>query len=166
MRLKRPQLLIAALAQRQEMDEYAIFAGDIDGGMFLEEYAEALGVRDRCIFLQHTDDVADVYSTSDCLVITSERESMPLTMLEAMSASVPVVANSVGGIPEVLTETFSVMFTDESGEAGLNLALTAIRQKQRDAPIFQYAYDRWKDLYTLPHMTTAYHRLFERLLNS
>jgi glycosyltransferase involved in cell wall biosynthesis len=164
-RLKRPQLLIAAMARRKHMDdEYAVFAGHPDGGMLLEGYAQALGVSDRCIFLGHTDDVGDVYHSSNCLVVTSERESMPLIILEAMSASLPVVATSVGGIPEILRNDFSCMFTDESGENGLDKALNDMRTKAKDDPIFAYAYSRWKGHYTLPHMVSEYCQLFGELL--
>lgn len=43
---------------------------------------------------------AMVYAAADMVVHTSEWEACPLVVLEAMSASLPVVAYSVGGVPE------------------------------------------------------------------
>jgi glycosyltransferase involved in cell wall biosynthesis len=165
-RLKRPQMLIAALARRRKDwdDEYVIFAGQEDTEMMLQDYASALGVADRCRFLGHVDMVGEVYNSSNCLVVTSERESMPLTIMEAMSCGLPVVANSVGGIPEVLTPEFATMFCDESGEAGLDDALTRIREKCSARPVPAYAYGTWWNAFTLEDMTQAYHSLFQQLL--
>ena len=163
-RLKRPNLLIAALARRKEQwpDEYIIFAGLIDGFMKLDEYATALGVRNQCKFLGHVDAIGDVYHSSDCLVVTSERESMPLTMLEAMSAGVPTVANNVGGIPEVV-EPSSGLVVDVTKESEFDEALTQIRRMDMVA-MSQNATICWFQHYSHTIMAESYLQLFEQLL--
>jgi len=164
-RLKRPNLLIAALARRKEQwpDEYIIFAGLIDGWMQLDEYATALGVRNRCKFLGHIDEIGDVYHSSDCLVITSERESMPLTMLEAMSAGVPTVANKVGGIDEVIDSKVGLL-VDVTKESDFDEALTGIRQLGHAVPLSQNATVYWFRHYSHTIMAESYLWLFEQLL--
>jgi len=160
-RLKRPNLLIAALARR-EQPEYIIFAGLIDGFMMLDEYATALGVRNQCKFLGHIDEIGDVYHSSDCLVITSVRESMPLTMLEAMSAGVPTVANNVGGIPEVIQPS-SGLVVDVAKEPEFDKALTTIRRMDA-VSMSQSATICWFQHYSHIIMAESYLRLFDQLL--
>ena len=164
-KLKRPNLLISALSRRVHAwkDEYAVFAGVADGGMRLDEYATALGVRERCKFLGHVDTTGDVYRSSNCLVITSERESMPLTMLEAMSVGVPTVANNVGGISEVLNPHIGIT-TDVTNEEEFDRALTNIRLTSIDEIRSCVTTNLWRERYSHTIMTSAYLRLFEHLL--
>jgi N-acetyl-alpha-D-glucosaminyl L-malate synthase BshA len=61
----------------------------------LEEYVTLTGFR---------SDVANLLSCSDVVVLCSETESAPLTLLEGMSSGLPVVATRVGGIPEIIKD--------------------------------------------------------------
>ena len=53
-------------------------------------------------FLGEVDDMAALYHSSDLLVLTSEREGAPNCILEAMSCGLPVIANNVGGVEEIV----------------------------------------------------------------
>ena len=52
----------------------------------------------------HQDDVASLLRASDLLLHPSLVEAFPTSLLEAMQASLPVVATSVGGIPEIVDD--------------------------------------------------------------
>jgi glycosyltransferase involved in cell wall biosynthesis len=165
-KLKRPQLLIAALSRRSRQNEYAIFAGHTDESMMLEGYAEALGVKERCVFLGQTDDIGNVYRSSDCLVVTSKRESMPLVILEAMSNGLPVVANEVGGIPEILGGRKCGLLCNVENEDEFDRTLNAIAQfnsSQRCSTSRKNMFF-WKNFFSVDIMTTQYDRLFHKLL--
>ena len=45
-------------------------------------------------------------SAADAFLLSSISEGIPLTLIEAMAAGVPIVSTDVGGIPEVLPEKF------------------------------------------------------------
>ena len=49
-------------------------------------------------------DVARLLSAADVFLLTSISEGIPLTIIEAMSAGVPVVSTRVGGVPEMIEE--------------------------------------------------------------
>ena len=51
-----------------------------------------------------TTDLSRIYSEIDVAVIPSRRENYPLTLLEALSAKVPVVASDVGGVREMMAD--------------------------------------------------------------
>ena len=51
-----------------------------------------------------TEDLPDIYSSIDVSIMPSRRENYPLTVLESLSAGVPVIASDVGGVREMLND--------------------------------------------------------------
>ncbi len=72
-------------------------------GAFTESLTE-LDVGEHFTLLPLTTDMHSVYEKIDILVMPSISEGLPLVLLEAMALGIPVVATSVGGIPEVITD--------------------------------------------------------------
>lgn len=66
----------------------------------LQTYAALLGVHKRIHFLGFRLDARALVGLLDVLVVPSLSEGTPVVTLEAMAAGVPVVASTVGGIPE------------------------------------------------------------------
>ena len=66
----------------------------------LRKEAKRLGVAGRIVWAGHRADVPAVMSALDVCVMASLKENLPMVVLEAMAAGVPVVATAVGGIPE------------------------------------------------------------------
>jgi len=56
------------------------------------------------IFLGKQDNLEDLYSISDLMLLLSEKESFGLVALEAMACGVPCIGTNVGGIPEVIID--------------------------------------------------------------
>lgn len=69
----------------------------------LQSYVDNNGLANHVFFLGARDDIADLLSHGDVFVLSSMAEGIPMTILEAMSASTPVISTAVGGIPQVLT---------------------------------------------------------------
>lgn len=79
-----------------------VVAGEGPERHTLEALARSQGVSDRIHFIGFREDVGDVLDALDVLVLTSERESLPNAMLEALAAGVPVVSTPVSGAAEAL----------------------------------------------------------------
>ncbi|WP_274651616.1 N-acetyl-alpha-D-glucosaminyl L-malate synthase BshA [Paenibacillus humicola] len=62
-----------------------------------------LGIEDKVHFLGKQDDVAQVISIADLMLLPSEKESFGLVALEAMACGVPTIGSFAGGIPELVT---------------------------------------------------------------
>ncbi|MDR5585545.1 N-acetyl-alpha-D-glucosaminyl L-malate synthase BshA [Paenibacillus larvae] len=62
-----------------------------------------LGLQDFVEFWGKQDDVAQVISLADVMLLPSEKESFGLVALEAMACGVPTVGSNAGGIPELIT---------------------------------------------------------------
>ena len=61
-----------------------------------------MGLEDRVRFLGRQDEIAQVISMADLLLLPSEKESFGLVALEAMACGVPTIGSMTGGIPELI----------------------------------------------------------------
>lgn len=61
-------------------------------------------LQDRVLLLGFRRDVADVLAVLDVAAFTSDREGLPLAVIEAMAAGKPVVATHVGGIRDLVED--------------------------------------------------------------
>lgn len=102
--VKRIDVLLEALALLQDTcDGWRCLI--LGGGPLereLKEQMVALGLSQRVQFLGHVADVRPYLRGADVFVLSSEKEGLPLALLEAMAAGVPAVVTDVGGTSEVV----------------------------------------------------------------
>lgn len=79
-----------------------VLAGDGRDRVDLEAAAEALGVGQNVVFTGFVQDVRQVMSACDAVVVPSMREGFGLAAVEAMALERPVVASDTGGLSEVV----------------------------------------------------------------
>jgi glycosyltransferase involved in cell wall biosynthesis len=101
---KRNALLLKAVSDLPaDVAVKVVFVGDGEERAALAEYARSVGIDSRVIFAGYRRDAAAIMSAADVLAITSNREGLPIVVLEAMAVGCPVVATAVGAIPQVLS---------------------------------------------------------------
>ena len=81
-----------------------VLIGDGPQRSELESLAAALGVRDRVHFEGHVLQPASAIRSFDIFAMSSDTEQMPISLLEAMAAGLPVVATNVGDITSMLPD--------------------------------------------------------------
>jgi glycosyltransferase involved in cell wall biosynthesis len=87
----------------------ALIIGEGQDRQKLENYARVNGISQHVIFAGHVSHVADYYQIMDLLVIPSFSEGLPNVLLEGMAFGIPVIATSVGGIPEIISAESGVL---------------------------------------------------------
>lgn len=97
---KRLDRLLRAAAQLP--DAHCILAGDGEERAGLEALAAELGITRRTHFLGHRTDTGDVLDAIDVFVVSSDREGLSNSMLEALAAGVPVISTPVSGADDAL----------------------------------------------------------------
>ena len=100
---KRPSDLVAAARPLLQSGARLFIAGaelDAAEAARTRAAAEGLGVE----LLGRRTDVPGLLAAFDIFALASEREEMPVAILEAMAAGLPVVAVETGGIPEMVAE--------------------------------------------------------------
>jgi glycosyltransferase involved in cell wall biosynthesis len=80
-----------------------------DGGEATKLRAQARIFGDRVIFAGHQSEPWPFFCIADVFALPSHTEGSPLVLFEAMSASLPIVASAVGGIPEVVRDKESAL---------------------------------------------------------
>jgi len=91
--------------------------------MELEKQAILADIKDRIVFAGHLGDVAPYYAIADVFVLPSHSEGSPNALLEAMAAKVPIVATTVGGVPEIVTDGESALLTPPHDPKSFSLAI-------------------------------------------
>ena len=91
-----------------------------------EALATRRGVRERVFFTGARDDVPRVMAAADLLVLPSRWEGMPYVVLEAMAASLPVVATPVDGARDLVVDKETGRLVDAITTDALAAGLTAV----------------------------------------
>lgn len=104
-------------------------------------------------FSDPRDDVADLMSAADMLVLPSLFEGLPLVLLEAMAVGLPIVASRTGGIVDALGSDHPYLVPPGSAEA-LARAMAACLDDRVGAQTLHLR-QRFEDLFTASQMTRA-----------
>jgi glycosyltransferase involved in cell wall biosynthesis len=70
----------------------------------LEQLAHELGIARSCYFVGYQSDVAGYYRLFDAFVLPSVNEGTPVSAIESLASGTAVVANRVGGVPDVVRD--------------------------------------------------------------
>ena len=122
-----PTLLEAwPLVLKKCPNAYLLIVGEGSRREELADQAAALRIGHRVVFTGRREDVPAVTAALDVAVLPSYREAQGLTVLEAMALSRPVVASSVGGIPEMIEDGVSGLLVPPHDPVALAAAITKL----------------------------------------
>lgn len=88
--------------------------------------ARELGIAERVHFLGERRDVEQLLGRSELCVLSSNWEGLPYSILEAMSAGLPVVASDVGGVSEAITHGLNGLLVPRADSEALRAALAGL----------------------------------------
>ena len=154
----------AAIVVRSRPDVGFVVFGDGPLRAQLAERIAALGLTDRFILAGFRDDVAKFLPHLDLLVLPSLTEGLPVILLEAFAAGTPVVATSVGGIPEVVEERVSGSLVEPGQPMGFAERVLAMFGEHIDRQrMGQAGRERVRRDYAFSTQSLKYQALFDRL---
>lgn len=132
--IKNHALFLEAAARvRQDIpNAHFVIVGDGETRPAIEAQIKALGLSDCVTLTGWVRDVAPVYGDLDALVISSLNEGTPVSIIEALAAGCPVVATSVGGLPDLLDHGALGALVPSGDAATLASALTVTLQHPPD----------------------------------
>jgi glycosyltransferase involved in cell wall biosynthesis len=125
-RLKAPKdflTLVRAVALLPQESCECLIVGEGPERAQLEAEIERLQLRDRVTLAGERSDVPELLAGADVFVLSSDSEGMPISVLEAMAAGLPVVASRVGGVPELVLDGETGLLVGPGNPEGLAGAL-------------------------------------------
>ncbi len=127
--------VIDALTYLPDVD--LVIAGDGEESERLHQQAERLGLSRRVRFLGAVgqDELAEIYTAVDIMVLASSREGWANVLLESMACGTPVVATDIWGTPEVVTERAAGVLVESRSGQGIAEGVSNLRAElpARDA---------------------------------
>jgi glycosyltransferase involved in cell wall biosynthesis len=131
----------------------------------LRARAAAMAGGDRVVFTGPRRSVESLLPAFDAFVLSSDREGLPVALLEAMATSIAPVVTRVGAMPEVVAGGLAGVIVEPGDEEGLTRALLAL---QNDAAlrsrIAGAARARVRDRYDARRMAGDYEAIYGHLL--
>ncbi len=147
---------------RSDLTWRAAIAGRGQEESSLRRLADELGIGHRVHFLGLRDDVPDLLSAARLWVMPSLSEGLPLSLLEAMLAGVPIVASRVGGIPEAVGHDRSALLVPPDEPEALATALERmLRNPALRIRLASAARREALERFTVDAMIESYEQLYD-----
>jgi glycosyltransferase involved in cell wall biosynthesis len=127
------RLLDAWAEVRRRVAANLMLAGDGPQRGELEAAARRLGVADSVHFLGPVQNPIEVLRAADVFVLPSVAEGMSNSLLEAMSAGVPIIASSIGGNTDLLRDGVNGLMADPLDPAAWTRAIVQLLEEPATA---------------------------------
>lgn len=110
-------ILVSAFAEVIKAAPKALLfiVGDGPDRLALEQQAKELGLGDRLRFPGPVADLGQMLQIADAFVLSSRHEGLPLVLIEALSAGLPIVSTRVGDVETLLDDSCGLLV--DQGEA-------------------------------------------------
>jgi glycosyltransferase involved in cell wall biosynthesis len=107
-------------------DAHLVIVGDGPLMHALQSQAIELGLQGACHLVGYQTEPEKYLHLMDVFALTSRSEGMPLVILEAWAAGVPVVASRVGGLPELISDGNNGLLFSPGDDLALSAALESL----------------------------------------
>jgi glycosyltransferase involved in cell wall biosynthesis len=134
---KNPMRFVEVAAQvlKNRNDTVFVWIGD---GELMDQasmHSRQLGIADNIKFVGFHQNGAELMADFNCLLMTSDDEGLPITVLEALAQGIPVVSTDVGGIGELLESRLRIIPLEDFVE--MKLASTLSKVLEEPCTVFQ-----------------------------
>jgi N-acetyl-alpha-D-glucosaminyl L-malate synthase BshA len=165
--VKRPEDVIAIFAKVQsQVPSRLLLVGEGPEMPKIMELVDNLGLGDKVIFLGKQDEVSQLISLADLLLLPSEKESFGLVALEAMACGVPTIGSNAGGLPEVVAHGETGYLSEVGNvEEMASYAIQLLKDEELLRSFSQAGIERVKNYFSGDFITDQYEYLYEQLLD-
>jgi glycosyltransferase involved in cell wall biosynthesis len=158
-----------------------VFIGEGPERPRLQQLAGVMGLASSVRFVGQRTDVEHLMAALDIFVLPSFSEGLPMTLIEAAAASVPIVATAVGGVPEVVRDerealllpgpppdlpTVEFLATDPYPERLADAIRRILYEPRLAASLVHAARERVRALFSLDAVCDQYLAVYRQVLTN
>jgi glycosyltransferase involved in cell wall biosynthesis len=142
-----------------------VIAGEGPDRNRIEEMIQQYGLQSSVVLAGQQSNMPAVYAAMDIFVLPSLNEGLPMTVLEAMAASKPVIATRVGAIPSVIRDGENGLLVAPKDSEGLrNAVASLLNDPERRRQLGDQAHAWVSQNYTSEAMALKYREMYEGVL--
>ncbi len=143
-----------------------LIVGDGDERAAIEKTIADRNLERHVVLAGTRSDIADLLAASDAFLMSSISEGIPLTIIEAMAACLPVVSTAVGGIPEMIEHGKSGFLAAARDSTALANNLTKLQQSPAMClAVGAAGRETAHRTFSLAGMLNAYGRMYKEMLH-
>jgi glycosyltransferase involved in cell wall biosynthesis len=165
--VKHQKLLLQAVAALgpDSGNAQILLVGDGPERQALERLATELGIAARTHFAGYQQNPERFLPAMDLFAMTSRLEGLPLALLEAWAAKLPIISSAVGGVPKVVTHGVNGLLFPNGDEAALTTALrTLLNDSKLAARLAVAGLAVVREHYSLERMASDYETRYRSLI--
>lgn len=124
------------------------------------------GLDGQVIFLGKQENLDELYSISDLMLLLSEKESFGLVALEAMACGVPCIGTNVGGLPEVVEHGVTGFICEVGDIEDISTkAVALLKDKELHQQFTYQAVESVRSKFNADRIVQQYEQIYFKLLN-
>ena len=132
----------------------------------IHNFINKKGLDNKVLLLGFRSDIPELLNIMDIFCLTSFKEGLPISLIEAMAVGLPVVGTDVEGIRDVIVPNrngFLVQLGDVTGLKGVLINL--LQNEELRNKMGQESLSLAKQYYSLDHCVNQYQDLFMSVMN-
>lgn len=150
----------------KEKPSKLLLIGDGPDYSAMKKLVAELGIEKQVLFLGKQNNISELLSIADLMLLLSEKESFGLVLLEAMACGVPGIGSDIGGIPEVIKhgETGYIVKKGNITDAS-KYAIDLLNDKEKlqrfSENAIQYVNEHFQSKLIMNQYINLYHKLID-----
>ncbi len=162
--IKRPDRLIE-IARHAKLSHPKVELLIVGAGEKFEEI-RALAKKESLpiLFLGWRNDIGRILSASEIAILCSDNEGIPLTLIQASQAGLPIVSTNVGSVGDVVIDDETGILTEVNSKSLIHAIDTLLRDPEKMARFGQAGKERAEALFSLQGMINAHENLYSQVI--
>lgn len=142
---------------------FIIGGGELEGRF--ERLVDDLGLQNNVIVLGRVPSVIEYYALADVFVQSSIGEGLPLVLLEAMAAELPIIATDIRGVNEAVVDGTTGLLVPPNDPTALAEAMIEMDSERRRERCGSRGYELAVETFDIGEMVDSYTEVYYSLVD-